>query len=250
MIVRNNYNYRNRYTYPQKIKFRKSQNTAGIIIFCFFLSMIFILVILSKISDGLLYITNDTFVLLIGSIPFTIFSSIAFKQYVRMKKINNKYLKYSIFIILIFTVTALFIRNIARNNECSVFQPYIRELLDRTTSVSEPELKRHINGKILIINKDKIEYDDSNWEIPSKLRASTVNEIKTIIIVSYGKSFIGTYSSGDQAYQGYCHITIFDMDKKTFFNERIEGEKPPQTKSGRGTWNGNPPSPANYIMSL
>lgn len=106
----------------------------------------------------------------------------------------------------------------------------------------------YIRGKIVMLDGEAGRLDSTQRELPDALRASTPEEVGTIVLLEWTETKVGKYilpgsdpsSEGHGAYQRACDVTIIDrkLRVQVGLGAHFEGAPPPPQSSGpaRGSW--------------
>ena len=131
------------------------------------------------------------------------------------------------------------------------FLPYMEQYRAAGKAV-DAEGGPYIRGKVLVLRPDEVEPEDGaiNWRmnivyfgLPEELRATTPEEVGTLVWVRCGEKAVGTYTDGTSAYQGYCVVTVTDWTLRSTVGQQLfEGIEPKSYKTGPGSRHAGEPA--------
>jgi hypothetical protein len=122
------------------------------------------------------------------------------------------------------------------------FESHLSEYLSFSAHQEKSTDSGHISGKVITVDKVNRKFDDLYFSLPHNLRASTPDEVGTIVLIECTESIAGTYEDGKNGHSTNCAVRIIDKSKKVVFPEsEFYGEEPPKTKSIHGDWYGARP---------
>ena len=133
------------------------------------------------------------------------------------------------------------------------FRPFMSAYQDQNLKPESPG-EDYVVGKVVVIDKDKPQVHGIHFRLPEELRASSPEEVGTVVWLSWGEKVVGTYTDGSKGYRRTCNVTIIDQANRQITGSRtFLGSNPPEEKSGFGRRKGDKPSAreiAAYIKSL
>lgn len=98
-------------------------------------------------------------------------------------------------------------------------------------------------GKVIVVNPRERTVDDIYFDLPEKVRATTPNEVGTIILLEWTEDAVGHYSWGGTAYVHTANVSVIDKAMPALMIDRIfRGSDPPSKKIGRGDAYGSKPT--------
>lgn len=109
--------------------------------------------------------------------------------------------------------------------------------------------------KVVVVDVKDKDVDGLHFDLPDTLRAGTPEEATTVVWVSWDKRQVGAYTTGGNAYQWFCDVTVIDLATKArIAGQNFSGSPPPATFRGRRgeSRTGDKPTDAvlNYIKGL
>ena len=100
----------------------------------------------------------------------------------------------------------------------------------------------YIVGKVLPIDVSERKVDLIYYRLPRHMRASTPDEVQTVIWLGWHDSLVGRYDDGQPGYQIFCFVQIIDVAQGSIVAQRnYVGSRPPDTKRGSGERHGSNP---------
>jgi hypothetical protein len=89
-----------------------------------------------------------------------------------------------------------------------------------------------VKGKMITVKLQGPEIDWLFYDLPKSLRASSPEDVRTVVLLDWKENVIGQYDGGGNAIQYACGVTVYDKDTKTPLAYRdFTGGPPPQTTS-------------------
>lgn len=108
-------------------------------------------------------------------------------------------------------------------------------------------------GKVIVVNPREKTVDDIYFDLPEKVRATSPNEVGTIILLEWTEDVVGHYAWGGQGYVHTAKVLVIDKAMPALMINRIfRGSDPPSKKIGRGDAYGSKPTGEiiSFIMGL
>ena len=168
---------------------------------------------------------------------------------------NNSGNQGCVVLVIIIALIAGGVYGVRSCRQGSQTKPFLSHMSEYTffPTLKESSSSTGITGKAITIDKIKNEIDDTFFDLPTELKASTPEEVGTVVWVSCNEHIAGTYVSGSKAYVQTCDVTVIEKSTASIVGKRtLSGDQPPQTKSYSGDWHGSKPKSeiVDYIKSL
>jgi hypothetical protein len=144
------------------------------------------------------------------------------------------------------------IRSYGRSSQLKPFAAHLDDYSNRvgfTSSSQDP----YVSGKVMTIDGASGKIDYLLFALPKELRATTPDEVKTVVVLTWRETLAGTYTSGAKGYVATCDVEIVDMANKLILGgQQFSGPEPPSTKTSKGDWHGAKPTSqvVDYISGL
>jgi hypothetical protein len=98
--------------------------------------------------------------------------------------------------------------------------------------------------KMITIDMINRKVDSLYFQLPQELRATTPEEVETVVWLRWGQDYIASYEGGGKAIRHTCTVTVFDRaTKKVVAQTTFQGEEPPDvtyTSAGEDDDGGKP----------
>lgn len=106
-------------------------------------------------------------------------------------------------------------RTAANRNAVAAKEKSDKQAFDLTVSnlYSIPGLRGaggRVNGKMVVLDKKEKRIDSVNSQLPTNLRATTLDELGTVVWLEWAEHQTGTYTTGGAAYYYTCQVTVID----------------------------------------
>jgi hypothetical protein len=136
----------------------------------------------------------------------------------------------------------------------SELDPFKSHLAEYLSAAEVQQGEAYIHGKIIPVNVRNQTVDYSfYYELPEELRASSPEEVGTVVWLDCTGSLVGTYTGGGGAYRWTCETQVVDLSIfRIVGEESFTGSDPPKTKLGSGDEHGSFPSDQiiAYLVAL
>ena len=92
-----------------------------------------------------------------------------------------------------------------------------------------------VEGKILVLDSSG-KLSPLHLQLPSRLRAFSLNEVGTVVFADYRKDKVGVYQGGGEAYVNVCALRVVNVRlRRTLAIQDIRGTDPPSAKPWSGS---------------
>ena len=117
----------------------------------------------------------------------------------------------------------------------------------------------YLKGKVLIIDKKEKGIDPLNSSLPETLRATSPEEVKTVVWLNWNENLVGHYEGGGSAYVYTCQMTIIDNTIPAIVAvKKMRGSEPPEyitvysygNLPSYGNGHGDKPDIIGYLRKL
>jgi len=169
---------------------------------------------------------------------------------------NKKKLWLAIFALVVIVFGVFTLLEARRDaEEAARFEPYLNEYTSNTISDNysiggEP----YIKNKIIMVDIDEKKFDNSLFHSSlMELKATTPEEVGTVIWLSWDEEIADHYTDGTAAIRLNCFAQIIDITESSIIGEKlIYGSSPPSSKAGSGSRTGSKPDTnvIEYIKTL
>ena len=142
---------------------------------------------------------------------------------------------------------------ISHQHELSALKPHLTEYLATERSGESMNNTPYIVGKIVVVDLGKKNFDYLVFKLPAKLRATTPDEVGTVVQTTYTDNEFGTYTGGGIGYQTQADVKLINFATGQLISTKsFLGSEPPATKSGSGDAHGGEPTQqvVDWLKSL
>ncbi len=105
-------------------------------------------------------------------------------------------------------------------------------------------------GKLVIVDVGKKDVDSLQDDLPDDLRARGPADATTVALLQWSQDIVGGYTSGGNALQWSCQITVVDLaTRTTIATQRIMGSPPPWSTVGKRGASHSGDRPRNEVLA-
>jgi hypothetical protein len=130
------------------------------------------------------------------------------------------------------------------------FRAQMANYLAPPAGVVAPNGPRPAVRKMVVVDVQDRDVDGLHFDLPGDLRAAGPAEVTTVVWLRWSKNTVGTYSTGGQAHQWSCDVTVIDLATRTTLgSQRFMGSAPPRSFYGRRGESRSGDKPTEQVLS-
>jgi len=123
---------------------------------------------------------------------------------------------------------------ISHRHQLAALKPHLNEYVNAERSdTSQKGTPPYIQGKIVMVDRGKRDFDYLVFELPASLRAAKPDQVGTVVLTEYKDNEVGTYTDGHKAYQQQVTVYLVNFATGEMYASKVfVGTDPPGSKQG------------------
>jgi hypothetical protein len=143
------------------------------------------------------------------------------------------------------------IRSVVRSNTIKPFNDHLAEyMVEAKAPADAGGAPRSCGAKMITVDMTEREIDYFYFDLPDEYRASTPEEVQTVVQMKWTKYKCGEYEGGKPAYQQLCDVALVDKASgELIASQQCVGSDPPRSIDSRSS-SGTGDKPTAQILGF